>query len=109
MWWTEYTAADLDGEEKTGVEVTGIFKAGEDNATRGKNPVYAAAYATVWNGEEMVTIIDEEATTGYSLYEVMNMMEDSETVMTKYGDALKAFYNTWKADIASWEFDLLGK
>ena len=109
MWWTEFTAADLDGEEKTGVEVTGIFKAGEDNANRGQIPVYAAAYATVWNGVDMVTIIDEVDTTGYSMYKVLNMMEDNEAVWTAHGDALNAFFNTWAADLGDWEFDNIGK
>lgn len=107
MAYTEYTVEDWDSEEKTGVLITGIFKEGEDNASRGKEPIYAASYAVVNNGVEDVTIIDivEDQ---YSMYSILNMMEDNETVWAEHGDALNAFFSTWADGLDSWEFDKLG-
>ena len=106
MAYTAYT--ELDGEQKTGVEITGIFKEGEDNATRGQAPIYAASYIVVNNGVEDVTIL-ATVEDQYSMYSVLNMMEDSDTVWAAYADALNAFYSNWSADLTSWNFDRLGK
>ena len=108
MAYTEYTTEDWDDNEKTGVLITGIFEEGKDNASRGKEDIYAASYAVVNNGVEDVTIIDivEEK---YSMYSILNMMEDNEAVWTAHGDALNAFFNTWADDLGSWEFDKIGK
>ena len=105
--YSEFRAADFaNGVVKTGVEITEIMKTdltNEANAYRGSQiKIYAAAYYTFSDGTETVTVTVPVVNDGYSLYDVMNLIDNNDTTYNALQAKIDPFYTTWKNSMDLW-------
>ena len=104
---TLYSAFDkLDfesGKTTTSVLINNILVAGnEANAARGTAPIYATAYISFNDGENVVV---DTANVSYSLKGAMELINNNPKVYLTNKTAVDNFYTKWESVMSGWELD----
>lgn len=106
--YTQMSASDLElGKEYNSVLINNIFSATADNnATRGKTPIYVTPYVTLTDaaGNAQSIVCTEEMS--HSLQSVLKLVEEQAYYANK--PVLESFFQKWETAMADWGFESIG-